>query len=66
MYLPLLKYQININVIFYKITFQSLSNDRMQSNNFMSENKTIVSLQPLKMFVHHFILLYFTSRRYVG
>ena len=47
MHLPLLKCQININVTFYNVTFQSLSNDKMQSIHFMSENKTIVSLQPL-------------------
>ena len=29
------------------VTFQSLSNDRLQHIHFMSENKTIVSLQPL-------------------
>ena len=38
MYLPLLKCQIDIDV-----TFKSLSNDRMESIHFMSENKTIVS-----------------------
>ena len=36
----------SISLTLYNVTFQSLSNDRMQSIHFMSENKTIVSLKP--------------------
>ena len=37
------QYECNI----FNVTFQSLSNDRIQNIHFMSENKTILSLQPL-------------------
>ena len=37
------RYECNI----FNVTFQSLSNDRIQNIHFMSENRMIVSLQPL-------------------
>ena len=37
------QYQFNI----FNVTFQSLSNYKIQNIHFMSENKSIVSLQPI-------------------
>ena len=47
------QYQCNI----FNVTFQSLSNDRIQNIHFMSENKSIVSLQPYNCLFS--ILFYF-------